>query len=157
MAFDSSVSSARTFDSLADDIRTFVASKTHLEHKDSVAMAKIVEKGIRILEANIDKLNESHEDIRKILVDDMSTMTESHINSINDIGNTINKEHEQQREQIEKMENVRLLDVQIDSTQKEITDMLDYCEEVVEKANEWLLNMCKKEMYNKCTLKKLKL
>ena len=144
-----------TFDLLIYAVNNTGNNKKALTYESSLSMAKITEKGIRLLENKIDIINSNHENIRTILIDDKESITSTHINSMNNITNSINNEHETQIMYVKKLENIRILDNIIDNTQKDISEMLDYCDNIIEKANLLLINICKKELYNRCVLKKL--
>lgn len=150
------MSSHINFDLLINDITKIGNNKKSLAYEDSLLMSKVAEKGIRLLEGKIDKINNEHENIRTLLVDDKDHATNLYINAMNDITLAINNERETKIAHVEKLEEIRILDNTIDNTQKDISDMLDYCEDVIEQANEWLINVYKKQLYNKCELKKLK-
>ena len=141
------------FNLLINDITKIGKNKKSLVYEDSLLMSKVAEKGIRLLEG---KINNEHENIRTLLVDDKNHTTNLYINAMNDITLAINNERETKIAHVEKLEEIRILDNTIDNTQKDISDMLDYCEDVIEQANEWLINVYKKQLYNKCELKKLK-
>ena len=143
------------FDQINTDIKNLVYHKTYLTYEDSVSLAKIAESGIRVLETKIDDINEKHEDIRKIIVDDKQSITNLHIDIMNNCTDAINEEHNANINCTHSSERLKILDDQIDDMQKDITDMLDYCDIIIEKANEWLVTMCKNEIYNSCQFKKI--
>ena len=144
------------YEQLINDIKMIGTNKTCLTYNDSLSMAKVTEQGIRLLERKIDKINNEHEEIRTIIVDDKECITNLHINAIDHITNALNNEHKKNISRTKKMEEIRVLDNSVDNTQKDISDMLDYCENIIEQANKWLINKYKKELYDRCQLKKLK-
>jgi len=143
------------FDQINANIQNYAKNKTYLTHGDSVSLAKIAESGIRVLETKIDNINEKHEDIRKIIVDDKQSITNLHIDIMNNCTDAINEEHNVNINCTRSFEQLKILDDQIDDMQTDISNMLDYCDVIIEKANEWLVAMCKNEIYNSCQFKKL--
>ena len=146
-----------SFDEIEKTVKNTCLHKKFLTHDDSLKMALAVESGMRVLETKIDDLNIHNEEIRKIIVDDMETINSTHIKMINTVTDVINKSHDESIDRVEKMEEIHKLDSEIDGRQVYISEMLQYCETVIERANNWLQKRLCDTLCQTCEFKKIEI